>query len=289
MSDILSNVINKYEKLRKANISNIKPIYEKIDRGLYIVKYNSSKYVLKVKQKKDQTAFEKHIYKILKLNNNENIIEIMDYDNSSDYCYCLYKYFKGDNLMNYLSKNSLSIQLILSIMLNITKTLKYLHLLNVIHCDLKLDNIIINKSNNIKIIDYELSIYCKNENGLIYDYIIGTTGYIAPETYNCKIYSKKTDIWQLGVIFYLLITKEFPIPLDYPLMDDYIYCREDIHRHINFDIFDKSIDKYFKKYNDFDANTKICKTLIRNMLEYNDTHRYSSDEILDNLMNLSIK
>lgn len=88
----------------------------------------------------------------------------------------------------------------------------YLHLVskNIVHRDLKPDNIMFydrgEVNNKIAIIDFG---YCQmkdvsNQPQLYYN--VGSPKYMAPEAYKECIYSEKSDVWAIGVIFYQMLT-----------------------------------------------------------------------------------
>jgi len=85
----------------------------------------------------------------------------------------------------------------------IVKGVGYLHSKNILHRDIKLDNILLDKNLNPKIIDFGISsIYSKYKK--IYD-TAGTPVYLAPEVITAKgEISMKSDVWSLGVLLYLL-------------------------------------------------------------------------------------
>lgn len=80
---------------------------------------------------------------------------------------------------------------------------KSLHKQGVIHRDIKLDNILLDKNMNPKLIDFGISSFYDPQ-VLIYD-TGGTPAYLAPEVIKAegKI-TPKSDVWSLGVLLYLL-------------------------------------------------------------------------------------
>ncbi len=75
--------------------------------------------------------------------------------------------------------------------------------------DLKLDNILIDDKNNVKIIDFGFSVQCLSDARL--KMFCGTPSYMCPEIINKRDYlGRPADMWALGVIFYSLITGSLP-------------------------------------------------------------------------------
>ena len=89
--------------------------------------------------------------------------------------------------------------------------LYYLHSFGVAHRDLKPENILMVSDaddSDLKIVDFGLSkIIGPNESSLD---PFGTLSYVAPEVLLQKPYGKEVDLWSLGVITYLLLSRVLP-------------------------------------------------------------------------------
>jgi len=95
------------------------------------------------------------------------------------------------------------------IFVQLLSAIKYLNSLNIIHRDIKDENILIDKDLNIKLIDFGAAIQIKG--GRVYDKFVGTIPYIAPEIISGQEYgSLSQDIYSLGVLLYLLIYGDLP-------------------------------------------------------------------------------
>lgn len=89
----------------------------------------------------------------------------------------------------------------------IVEGVTYLHDINIVHCDLKLENIVVNKD-KVKLVDFGFS---RKEADKESDMIAGTPNYMSPELISRKKHwPKPADVWSLGVILYYMITKRFP-------------------------------------------------------------------------------
>ena len=85
----------------------------------------------------------------------------------------------------------------------------FLHSNNVIHRDIKLENILINKIDegelNVKIADFGLSIILPDDHSKLYEKC-GTPCYMAPEMLRGEGYREKCDIFALGSVFFNILT-----------------------------------------------------------------------------------
>jgi calcium-dependent protein kinase len=81
--------------------------------------------------------------------------------------------------------------------------LKHIHSLEIMHRDIKLENILIKDGNNLLIADFGLA--AKKSQKFEYKKY-GTPGYIAPEVLNLKVYNEKLDVFSAGIVAYILLT-----------------------------------------------------------------------------------
>lgn len=116
-------------------------------------------------------------------------------------------------------KNNFSESLICYLAYQILKGLKYCHLNKIIHFDLKPQNILIDNSLNVKLIDFSVSLdYSKIKTNEIKLPVRGTYFYMAPEVINSEIipvtFLNKVDLFSLGIILYNLAFNSFPFYLN---------------------------------------------------------------------------
>lgn len=89
----------------------------------------------------------------------------------------------------------------------------YMHNLNICHRDLKCENLLITKNNNIKIADLGFARYVVSAEGkreLSHTYC-GSAAYAAPEVIKGTPYNPKmSDVWSMGVIIYIMVNASMP-------------------------------------------------------------------------------
>mmetsp|Transcript_13593 Transcript_13593/g.13618 ORF Transcript_13593/g.13618 Transcript_13593/m.13618 type:complete len:152 (+) Transcript_13593:327-782(+) len=94
-------------------------------------------------------------------------------------------------------------------MRNLLKVLEYLQTKNVVHRDIKLENILFVADNNdfkIKLSDFGLSSFINAE----LTQSCGSPGYVAPEILKRRPYGSKADIFSAGVVLYILLSGRAP-------------------------------------------------------------------------------
>jgi len=83
------------------------------------------------------------------------------------------------------------------------------HANEIIHRDLKLQNILLDHNQNVKLIDFGLSNFM--EEGKFRNTFCGTPAYASPEILLGKQYrGPEVDVWSLGVVLYSMLTAKFP-------------------------------------------------------------------------------
>lgn len=154
---------------------------------------------------------EIYILKYLSKNYQNNIIKMYDHYNINNKTFIVTEFIDGLDLCDYInSEEDISIDLILNIALELCLALKHLKNNKIIHCDLKPENIMINKNNKPIIIDFGSAIINNKSKNKAFSY---TYCYQPPEFFKYNIVSHSSDIWALGCIFYSLITKQHPFLL----------------------------------------------------------------------------
>lgn len=95
--------------------------------------------------------------------------------------------------------------------------LGYLHKKNIIHRDIKLENILIDNEGVVKICDFGASIVKPDLSKKLE--FIGTPAYMAPEMTDCKKtgkgkYTNKVDVWAAGVVLFVMVYGHLPFTGD---------------------------------------------------------------------------
>eukprot|EP00049_Salpingoeca_infusionum_P012231 m.221632 g.221632 ORF g.221632 m.221632 type:complete len:1107 (-) comp15129_c0_seq6:496-3816(-) len=87
----------------------------------------------------------------------------------------------------------------------------YLHSINIVHRDIKLENILLDFKNNVRLTDFGLSNQ-RPDSSTLFDTWCGSLAYSAPELLGKKPYGESVDIWGIGVCLYVMLTASLPFP-----------------------------------------------------------------------------
>ena len=121
----------------------------------------------------------------------------------------------GDELYNHLLQNgALAVDKVQKIFTQLLGAVAYIHSKSCVHRDLKLENVLLDKSENVKLCDFGFTREYEGKTNNLSTFC-GTVCYSAPEMLKGEKYAgEKVDVWSLGVILYALLTGELPFDED---------------------------------------------------------------------------
>ena len=167
----------------------------------------------KIKNEKEVEYIEREI-SILKKLNHYNTIKLYNIIQNENFIFLIQEYVPNGELLHFLENPenmNLTENHICKIYQQIISGIEYLHDIGIAHRDLKLENILLNRDKNIKIIDFGLSNKYNKENGELLQSSCGSPCYAAPEMIKgIQYHGLDTDIWSSGILLYLMLCKSFP-------------------------------------------------------------------------------
>ena len=145
-----------------------------------------------------------------------NIVTIFDYGRDGDLAYIVMEYAQGVTLSKYLKAHgALTLDEFLPVAVQILKGIGEAHKLGLIHRDIKPANIILaeleGESNFVKILDFGLAKLAQGQEDLTKEQqLVGSASYMAPEQILTGASDPRTDVYALGVMFYLMLAGRKP-------------------------------------------------------------------------------
>lgn len=147
-----------------------------------------------------------------------NIVSVLDVGTDHGLPYMVMEYVDGPKLKEYIRKNSpLDLREVIRIMDQILSAVALAHKHNVIHRDLKPQNILMDKRGNIKIADFGIAVALNQSSVTQTNSVMGSVHYMSPEQTRGGLVTKQSDIYSLGIILYELITGKVPFNGDTPV------------------------------------------------------------------------
>ncbi|KAG0650580.1 serine threonine-kinase [Hyphodiscus hymeniophilus] len=174
---------------------------------------NGSKVVLKSAKKDDSNlAREIHHHRQFLHPHIARLYEVIITENL---VWLVLEYCPGDELYNYLLKNGpLPVDKVQKTFTQLVGAVSYVHNCSCVHRDLKLENILLDKNENVKLVDFGFTREYEGKASYLQTFC-GTVCYSAPEMLKGEKYAgEKVDVWSLGVILYALLTGELPFDDD---------------------------------------------------------------------------
>ena len=327
LSQFIKNYYNENKKYPESKIEFYKfgrkigqGAFGKVNLGLHILTGR----VVAIKSFKKENCSEEQLKKILNEKNlmkeleNKNIIKILDYFEDKDFIFIVMEYVNGGNLYNLLKKRrKLSEKMAKFIYKQIVLSLKYIHSHNIVHRDIKLENILLDLNNGVKICDFGIGKKIKSPDQLL-NGLSGTPIYMAPEILlsdNNKGYKGfPVDIWSSGVALYIMLSGEFPFKkikkehkkkeLEYSILNEEPKEIKDISKEANNLIkgllnkdpnkrlsYDEILSHPWIKNNDLEEGNILCQLFTKNEIimlsnAYID-YRKEKNENLKEYFNLS--
>ncbi|XP_041121065.1 serine/threonine-protein kinase D1 isoform X1 [Polyodon spathula] len=171
----------------------------------------------------------------------------------------------GDMLEMILSseKGRLPERITKFLITQILVALRHLHFKNIVHCDLKPENVLLASADpfpQVKLCDFGFARIIGEKS--FRRSVVGTPAYLAPEVLRNKGYNRSLDMWSVGVIIYVSLSGTFPFNED-----------EDIHDQIQNAAF-------MYPPNPWKETSQEAIDLINNLLQVKMRKRYSVDKTL---------
>lgn len=140
-----------------------------------------------------------------------NIVSVFDVASWHGIPYMVMEYVDGPNLKEYIQKNQpLPLNRVITIMDQILSAVFLAHKHNVIHRDLKPQNILLDKKGNVKIADFGIALAMSETDLTRTNTALGSVHYMSPEQTRGGVVTKQSDIYSLGIILYEMIVGEVP-------------------------------------------------------------------------------
>ena len=147
-----------------------------------------------------------------------NIVGVHDVGHDGDIHYIVMEYVEGQTLKEYIDENGmLSWQETVEYAIQICSALDKAHKNNIVHRDIKPQNIILTNDGVLKVTDFGIARATANETLNVGESTMGSVHYFSPEQARGGYTDAKSDIYSLGVVMYEMVTGVLPFTGDTPV------------------------------------------------------------------------
>ena len=156
--------------------------------------------------------------KAIAMMSHPNIVKIYDMGFSDKMQYIVMEYIDGITLKDYIdSEHVLNWKDAVHFVVQILRALQHAHNRGIVHRDIKPQNIMLLTDGTIKVMDFGIAKFAREESRTATDQAIGTVHYISPEQARGDVTDAKSDLYSVGVMFYEMLTGRKPFDTDNPV------------------------------------------------------------------------
>ena len=216
------------------------------------------------KDKKAKERLEREAQAAAALNH-PNIVTIYEINEHEGQIYIAMEYIEGKTLKDLIIDNSkfkiqnsdFPVDKIIDITTQICEGLQKAHEAGIVHRDIKPQNILIDKDNRVKILDFGLA-KLKGISQLTKEFsTMGTVHYMSPEQAKGLEVDHRTDIWSLGILLHEMVTGQLPFKGEYEQAIMYSIMNEEPEKITNMrSVIVPELEKIVNKCLEKDLNAR---------------------------------
>ncbi len=138
-----------------------------------------------------------------------NIVRLHDFIITDESHYLVMEYVDGKNLFDYMSTvtGPMPMQNVALLFNEVLSALSYVHEKKLVHLDIKPSNIMLSTNNNVKLVDFGITLDKSNQNK---EKMMGSPAYMSPEQILEEEIDHQSDIYSAGIAMYELIMGKLP-------------------------------------------------------------------------------
>ncbi len=140
-----------------------------------------------------------------------NVVAVIDAGEDGGHPYIVFEYVEGETLKQRIARlGALDAQEALAYAIEIARGLTVAHARNMVHRDIKPQNVLIDAEGRAKLTDFGISRQLEQDGMTATGRVLGTTDYVAPEQAMGHPVDIRSDIYSLGVVLYEMLVGQVP-------------------------------------------------------------------------------
>ncbi|MBR5754485.1 MAG: protein kinase [Erysipelotrichaceae bacterium] len=232
MSEYIGNRYRIVKLIGKGGMADVYLAYDEILKREVAIK------ILKSDMSDDDVAlerFKREAGAVTQLSH-PNIVDVYDVGDDGDKHYIVMEYVKGYTLKQLIKKRGpIPYKESVWLIKQLAGALLEAHRNNVIHRDVKSQNVLIKDDGTVKLSDFGIAVASGSMQLTSKDSVLGSVHYLAPELSRGKQATMQSDIYSLGIVFYELLTGDVPYKAETPVQVALKHIKENIPSVRSFD------------------------------------------------------
>jgi len=264
-------LLNRYELLEKIGEGGMGSVYK---AKCHLLNRFVAVKILKAELNNDEdfvARFKREATSIASLSH-PNIVNVHDVGAEEHINFIVMEYIDGKTLKQIIKENGrISSRETLDIVFQVAKALECAHKNNIIHRDIKPDNIMIMEDNMVKVMDFGIAKVADSRTATNCNNVMGTVRYFSPEQAKGNFVDCRTDIYSLGIVMYEMVTGQVPYNADSAISIAMMHIQEpvippkeiitDIPENINQVILKSMQKEPIKRYQTAREMADVLKTI----------------------------
>jgi tRNA A-37 threonylcarbamoyl transferase component Bud32 len=177
-----------------------------------------------------------HEARVISSLEHSNIVPVYDFGRDGELLYLVMRYMRAGTVNDLIKRDSLTVADAVSILRDVASALDYAHRQDIIHRDIKPNNILVDSTGRANLTDFGLAKVLSESFDLTRSgTAMGTPAYMAPEQVAGEPVSPGTDVYALGVMLYEIVTGVLPFTSDSPMAVAMMHLRQELRppREVN--------------------------------------------------------
>lgn len=155
-------------------------------------------------------SFEREVHNLTQLSHN-NIVNVFDVTENDENFFLVMEYIQGLTLSEYIKQHKpLDVQTVLNFTKQIIDGIKHAHDNQIVHRDIKPQNILVDENQTLKILDFGIAKALSETTMTQTNHVLGTVQYLSPEQARGESTDNGTDIYSIGVVLYEMLVGKPP-------------------------------------------------------------------------------